>query len=203
MNRMLCVFCILSISMLKIVAQNSFVNIKRIETNYSICLKSDSLNSKIIMVQFPLVFEACNLLSEKIALYHYGYYTNNSDKSRINEQGWRDRGVLIYQKTNEGLRTPYHSGRILINEQECNKYVIYTTHAVGNQGDYQKQLLPYLKIMKTQKKDTLNIGNMKEVKQKFPRLFDDFIAGDSIEFCFWKLYKNSKEERHVFPVLIK
>lgn len=44
---------------------------------------------------------------------------------------------------------------------------------------------------------------MKEIKQKFSRLFDDFIAGDSIEFYFWKLFKNSKEDRHAFPVLAK
>ena len=58
--------------------------------------------------------------------------------------------------------------------------------------------------MKEEQKDTLHIGTLEEIKMASPRIIDDFLKGDSIEFDFWRIYMVGKEKGQsvVLPVKI-
>ena len=200
MNKISLLFLSL-ICMLQSVNSDSIsVSVQPVKSSSQIILKSDRSKSKIFMIQFPLTYRVCNLSSEKAALYYYRYYFNSADKSHTAKLGWIGQGMLILKKADGKLENPYNSGRIVIDSHHCNEYITYTYHHIGKQGNYQELFLPYLEKMKEENKDTLNIGTFEEIRQIYPNLFEDFLKGDSVEFHFWKIYKEGMDKHIILPV---
>lgn len=200
MNKIIILFFLLTCILQDIKSDSISVCVQPISSSSEIILRSNREKSEIFMIQFPLAYRICNLSSVQAALYHYGYYFNNADKSRIEELGWMGQGVLIFKNVNGKLHNPYHAGRIIINPNECCEYVTYTYHLIGKQGNYQDKFSHYLSRMKEENKDTLNIGTLKKIEEIYPQIFKDFLEGDSIEFYFWKIYKEGKEKHIVLPI---
>lgn len=167
------------------------VVIHQTESDYPVVINRDK-EGKIFAI-FYLTYDIRKKSMRKIRLSNAKYY---SEKDRT---VWYP--VTLYSINSDSLvyvNDAYNKKRFL----RCfsHKYVVRERHYVKNYPDVHYMLEPYLEKMKSEHKDTLHIGNIRQLMQNNPELMSNLLQGDSIKFV---VYYNDSYHSKILPVEIK
>lgn len=174
------------------------ITAEQIDSNYPIILvKAKNVENKISTVRIPLVFEISkHTLKEIKLLIPTGYLYKNQYYQRSN---WTSTGRSYHVEKGilkENLPTP---PEIKLQKKE---FVFYTSHRPHyTKGDELYTFFqPYLNRMEKERKDTLQISTINELKNGHRDIIENFLEGDTILI---KIFQNRDIDAYTYPVEVK
>lgn len=194
------------------------VQVKQIETDFSVILECDTKFSSMRMVRLPVAFSVSNnfVYNRRITGLNYYYDLGNT---YIREKDWRivrnERDFYLINKDSLLLchRDRYDlkkwelilgispHKRKIIKPYQTQKYLQYIIHRLDTTQNIQSSFASYLKIMRETKQNTLSVGNLREFSEKHPLLADSLWLGDSLSVSFIGS-TNAPGFSHTFPVVV-
>ena len=186
-------------------SNSSMINIKQINSNYPIIVRTNRENNKIGAVDFPLVFNVSKNVTKQISILDYPEYKRNS-KYVINEYDkyWNTNTHIVFNINNVLMRPKNKIDDTLMSlNNKVKQVVVYIKYYnLSKNDEVQKLCSSYLERAKSMDKDTLHIESIQQLKQTNPNFVNDFLQGDSIRFDFY--LKDDQRFYHIdLPVEVK
>lgn len=192
------VCCIMTLCSFQV--KNDIVTVKQVESDLPVIIRYDSIKNYIFRIQFPLVFKICNMSDDKKQMGHIAYYYKNIEYALSYEQGW-NYNVLIHRMEKGELLSPYQKGRIMIDSLETENLVFQTGHSIRYEDTALQTVFgSFIPIMKESGKDTLHIGTIRALKEKYPEMTETLLGNDSIQFWIYTPWSDDKGIHFVLPV---
>lgn len=167
------------------------VTIRQTESDYPVVIKQNKEGQEFIL--FYLEYDIRKKNIHEIRVGNADYY---NEKNRFL---WSP--VIVYSIDADSLvyvNNAYNNKRFL--SYGYQRYVVRKQHHIEKYPNVRHILTPYLEKMKSEHKDTLHIGTIRQLKQTNPELMNGLLQGDSIRFNF--VYKD--DFHHIeLPVEIK
>ena len=153
------------------------VQITQLNSDYHIIIKGDTINNRIVYVQFFLKYEIkkINEIFMRVSLPHYYYNCKNK---------WVSNELLYSRENNDTLIYINKSKKRILETNESIECVVKTVHYADTTKATQVLFVPYIDKMKREGKDTLHIETVQQLKQTKPELINKLLKGDSIVFNF-------------------
>lgn len=170
------------------------VKISQVESNYPIVLKLRE-DGTVWAIFFPLVFKMSKRTLSKVRL-------SNPNYLRFNEHGeWLPTVSLLFYREDKDLIRLKDNDKLRFLQFGEREWVVYARYSnLSKEQHIQEFFISDLKRAKSEHKDTLHIGSIQQLKQTNPKLLNDLLQRDSIEFSFY--YKDNFHDI-ILPVEIK
>lgn len=167
-----------------------YISVEQIDSNYPIRIGGDTTKNIIYQIGFPFVYKIKKNTFEKIRLYR-GNYIYNAEYSKN-----RGSNVSLLSTKMEYLNKDEFLGRL------TKEYIFMSSHIPDTTRDIKILLQPYLNRMRKEKKNTIYIESIQELKKTNPELLIGLINGDSIGIMYTR--NENKNLGEVFlPVEMK
>lgn len=146
---------------------NIGVDIEQVPSIYSTILYADPEKNKIKGVKFYLAFDITNNTNENVYISFPEYIYNK----KYTDNGYIGRRKSIHVYANYNGKLEYVLGNKEIDgleklENTPKEYIFITYHKIKQDSSVQSLLSSYLEKMKSEDRDTLNVGTISELKQK-------------------------------------
>ncbi len=174
------------------------ITAEQIDSKYPIILvKAKNVENKISTVRIPLAFEISKYTLKEIRLGTPSYLYNS----------------LYYKKDSRRLigSGNYHLEKGILKENHPvmpeiklrkNVFIFYTSHQpYYTEGDELYTFFqPYLNRMERERKDTLHISTINELKNGHRDIIENFLKGDTILI---KIFQTRDINAYTYPVEVK
>lgn len=157
------------------------VTIRQTESDYPVAITRNEKGQEFILFYLTYAINKRNM--RKIRLSDATYFSEK-DRTEKDRTFWFP--VSLYSINADSLvyvNDSYNKKRYI--SYFSQKYVIRGKHYMKNFPKAQLILAPYFEKMKSEHKDTLQIGSIQQLKQINPDLMNELLQGDSIRFDFY------------------
>lgn len=154
------------------------VKINQVESDYPVILNPGK-DGTVYSIFFPLAFKISKRTLNKVRLSKPTYL-------RFDEFGeWIPTASFLYYSEDNDLIWPKDNDKLRILQFREREWVLYARYCHLSKELYiQEFFASDLKRARSECKDTLHIGSMRQLKQTNPGLLNNLLQGDSIYFSF-------------------
>lgn len=155
------------------------ISVKQIDSNFPVIVMMDSSINKIDMIQFRLCYEIKKKQLKKIWLGPSDYFYPNED-------GFTTASTLFYSYHNDTLEyvNDINNKKRFLSFFKTYQYVIDVVKPVDTIQEVQNNFQYYIDKMVQQRKDTLHIESIQQLKKSNFQFINDLLAKDRIIIQF-------------------